>query len=337
MNQAMQLSQHISVKHACIALDVPRASYYRFIAPKTDSRMKQYNKNTKPPLALAPYERKQMLDLLHCERFIDQALYEIYASLLDEGRYLCSVRTMYRYLKQEGEINERRRQRRHVKYKKPELLATSPNMLWSWDITKLKGPKKWQYFHLYVIMDVYSRFVVGYMVAEKESAELARQLISETAKKQRIDPGALTIHADRGSSMRSKPVALLMSDLGITKSHSRPHTSNDNPYSEAQFKTLKYRPHFPERFGCLEDSRLFCRSFFKWYNDVHYHSGIGYMTPKIVHNQEDRKIYHKRKITLKQAFFKTPIRFKGRVPLPQAVPKSVWINQPKKEDIQILR
>ena len=225
------------------------------------------------PRALSETER------LHHERFVDQAPASIYANLLDEGRYLCSVPTMYRVLRAEDEVRERRRQATHPATVKPELVATGPNEIWSWDITKLLGPAKWTYFHLYVVIDIFSRYVPGWLLATRETAELAERLLAETIRKQNVAADQLTIHADRGTSMASKPVALLLADLGVTKSHSRPHCSNDNPYSEAQFKTLKYRPEFPGRFGSIEDARAFCQRFFRWYNHQHRHSGLGFHTP----------------------------------------------------------
>jgi putative transposase len=220
---------------------------------------------------------------LHSARFVDSAPRQVYASLLDEGHYLCSWRTMYRILAEHGETQERRNQLLHPAYAKPELLATAPNQLWSWDITKLLGPAKWTYFYLYVILDVFSRYVVGWLVAERETASLAETLIAKTCAKQAIRRDQLTLHADRGSSMRSKPVALLLSDLGVTKTHTRPYTSNDNPYSEAHFKTLKYRPDYPARFGSLCDARGWSQDFFAWYNNDHYHTGLHLMTPAMVH------------------------------------------------------
>jgi putative transposase len=223
------------------------------------------------------------LDILHEPRFVDLAPAQVYAGLLDEGRYVCSQRTMYRILEAHQEVRERRDQLRHPSYAAPQLLATRPNQLWSWDITKLLGPAKWTYFYLYVILDVFSRYVVGWMVAHRESATLAEKLIRAICARQGIAPGALTLHADRGSSMTSKPVAFLLADLGVTKTHSRPHVSDDNPFSEAQFKTLKYRPEFPDRFGSIVDARGFCQRFFPWYNTEHHHSGIGLLTPADVH------------------------------------------------------
>ena len=222
------------------------------------------------------------MEVLHSRQFIDKAPAAVWAELLDEGRYLCSIRTMYRILAERLEVRERRRQRRHPQYSKPELLATGPNQCWSWDITKLKGPVKWSYYYLYVILDIFSRYVVGWMVATQESSRLAKVLIAQSYSKQEIVAGGLTLHADRGSSMSSKALALLLADLGVTKSHSRPHVCDDNPYSESQFKTLKYRPEFPARFGTIQQARDFCRGFFDWYNRDHRHSGIGLHTPEDV-------------------------------------------------------
>jgi putative transposase len=274
-------------------------------------------------------ERQEVLEVLHSERFVDQAPREVFAALLDEGQYLCSVRTMYRLLEANQEVRERRDQLRHPAYAKPELLATVPNQVWSWDITKLLGPVKWSYFYLYVILDIFSRYVVGWMVATRESATLAQKLIQETMGKQGILPGQLVLHADRGSSMKSKPVALLLADLGVTKTHSRPHTRDDNPYSEAQFKTLKYRPDFPERFGSPEDARGFCQGFFSWYNTEHHHSGLGLMTPHAVHYGLAPVIFQAREKVLLTAYEAHPERFVKKVPVPLALPKAAWINPPK--------
>lgn len=269
---------------------------------------------------------------MHEDRFVDKVPAEIYASLLDEGRYLCSIRTMYRILRENNEVRERRNLLRHPQYKKPELLATEPNQVWSWDITKLKGPAKWTYYYLYVIIDIYSRHVVGWMVARREKAELARNLISETCLRQEIYNDQLLIHSDRGSAMTSKAVALLMSDLGITKSLNRPHVSNDNPYSESQFKTLKYQPSFPERFGSLEDARAFCQRFFEWYNNEHYHSGIALMTPAMVHYGEAKNCNRKRQLVLSKAFEKNPERFVKGHPKVLELPEEVWINPPESKE-----
>jgi putative transposase len=269
-----------------------------------------------------------VLDVLHSERFVDLAPAQIWANLLEEHRYLCSVRTFYRILAANGELRERRNQLRHPVYEKPELLATRPNQVWSWDITKLKGPAKWTYFYLYVILDIFSRYVVGWMVAHREAASLAKRLIEESCANQEIESGQLIVHADRGSSMKSKPVALLLADLGATKSHSRPHVSNDNPFSEAQFKTLKYRPEFPDRFGCIEDSRAFCRDFFRWYNNEHYHSGLNLLTPASVHYGDAAEIIRRRQRVLDVAFERHPERFVNKRPTIVGPPKEVWINPP---------
>jgi putative transposase len=266
--------------------------------------------------------------VLNSEEFVDHAPAQVYASLLDRGIYLCSVRTMYRILDEYGEVRERRDQLRHPEYTKPELLATGPNQVWSWDITKLLGPAKWTYYYLYVILDIYSRYVVGWLLAERESAALAKRLIEETIEKQGVVEDELTLHSDRGPSMKSSTVAQLLADLGVTKSHSRPYTSNDNPFSEAQFKTLKYRPEFPKRFGSPADARGFCRGFLRWYNNDHHHSGIGLMTPCAVHYGEDREIYERRQVVLLEAYRAHPERFVGNPPQPPNLPGAVWINPP---------
>jgi putative transposase len=269
-----------------------------------------------------------VLEVLHQPRFVDLAPAEIYATLLDDGRYLCSERTLYRVLAENAEVRERRDQLRHPAYAAPQLLATRPNQLWSWDITKLLGPAKWTYYYLYVLLDVFSRYVVGWLLAQEESARLAEQLIAESCERQEIVPGQLTVHADRGPAMTSKPVALLLADLGVTKSHSRPHVSNDNPFSESQFKTLKYRPDFPERFGSLEHGRSFCRDFFGWYNTEHHHVGLGLFTPHDVHYGLAEAKRAQRARVLAEAFARHPERFPRGLPQPRAVPSAVWINPP---------
>ena len=326
MNTAGSLSKEVGVRSACDAVGVARASFYRWRDKEKHSRKDQCR--PVPPLALRNEERKEVLDILHEERFVDQAPREVYSALLDEGMYLCSVRTMYRILEDNQELRERRNQLTHPSYKKPEILATSPNQVWSWDITKLKGPVRWRYYYLYVILDIFSRYVIGWMVAHREQSSLARKLIEQSCEKQGIQQNQLIIHADRGASMTSKPVALLLADLGVTKTHSRPYTSNDNPYSESQFKTMKYRPEFPERFGAIEDARSFCQDFFPWYNTEHYHSGIGFLTPEDVHYGQAEEIIKEREKVLKIAFEKHPNRFKGKVPKPMALPEAVWINKP---------
>lgn len=317
----------VGVQRACRALCVSRATVYRRRAGRKPPRARPV-----PDRALRPEERKQILDVLHTPRFADKSPAEVYATLLDEGTFLCSIRTMYRILAEQKEVRERRDQLRHPKHARPELLATGPNQLWSWDITKLRGPAKWTYFYLYVILDVYSRYVAGWMVCHRESATLAQKLIAQTARKQRIEPGELTLHADRGSAMTSKAVAFLLADLGVTKSHSRPHTSNDNPFSESQFKTLKYCPEFPERFGAIEDARAFCRRFFTWYNQEHRHSGIGLFTPEALHTGKAEEIREKRQQTLLAAYAAHPERFVRRLPQAPAIPDAVWINKPIVDD-----
>jgi putative transposase len=323
MKATASLAQDVGIRAACSALIVSRAGFYRWRSPA-----KEKPSRPKPPLALSSSERTEVIDTLHEDRFIDKAPQEIYAALLDEEKYLCSIRTMYRILEEEGELKERRNQLVRPHYTKPELLARAPNEVWSWDITKLKGPQKWTYYYLYVILDIFSRYVVGWMVAHRELAALARKLIEETCEKQSIQPGQLLIHADRGSSMTSKPVAFLMADLGITKSHSRPSVSNDNPYSESQFKTMKYRPEFPERFGSIEHARAFSQTFFPWYNTEHYHSGLGLMTPEDVHYGRGERIIEARKEVLLAAYERHPERFKGKMPTPLLLPDMVWINKP---------
>jgi len=272
-----------------------------------------------------------VLETLHSERFLDQAPAQVHATLLDEGAYLCSPRTMYRLLDAAHEIKERRDHVRRPHYAAPELLAMRPNEVWSWDITKLLGPAKWTYFYLYVILDIFSRYVVGWMLAPHESAALAERLIAETCAKHGIAPGQLTLHADRGASMRSKPVALLLADLGVTKTHSRPHVSNDNPFSEAHFKTLKYCPQFPERFGSIEDGRAFGQGFFRWYNREHRHSGLGFLTPAAVHFGEAATVRAHRQHVLAAAYAAHPERFVNGRPQPADLPQAVWINPPAKK------
>jgi len=277
---------------------------------------------------LSEAERQAVLDLLHGDRFVDQAPAQVAAALLDQGRYLCSSRTMYRILDANQEVRERRNQRRHPAYTKPELLATGPNQVWSWDITKLKGSRKWTYFYLYVMLDIFSRQVVGWMVADCESAALAKKLIGESCDKQQIDHDQLVLHADRGSSMKSKAVALLLADLGVTKSHSRPYVSDDNPFSEAHFKTLKYRPGCPERFGSIQDAKAFCRTFFDWYNNVHYHSGLNWLTPSTVHHGRADLVLKHRQQALDRARQRHPERFVNAPRTIAGPPEKVWINPP---------
>ena len=332
MRSAEELGESIGVQAACAALIVPRSSLYRARTKRSERTIPKIS-----PRAFSQAEKIKVREELNSARFQDRSPREVYATLIDEGRYLCSWRSMYRVLNENHEVRERRDQLRHPNYVKPELLATAPNQLWSWDITKLLGPSKWTYFYLYVILDVYSRYVVGWMIAERESAALAEELISQTCARQGIQRGQLTVHADRGSAMTSRPVALLLADLGVTKTHSRPHVSNDNPYSEAQFtpalasgarETMKYRPDYPTRFGCLQDARAWAAEFFEWYNREHHHTGLALLTPADVHFHCVEDVLKKRQAVLQAAYEKTPERFVKGVPHPIQLPKAVWINPP---------
>ena len=333
MGALNDLVPQIGLVRACATLQINRAGVYRDHARRCHLSNASVRVVTRPrpPLALSEPERHVLLEVLYSERFADCAPRTVYAQLLDEGRFLGSVRTMYRLLAAVGGSRERRNQRVHPAYVKPQLMAVQPNQVWSWDITKLKGPGKWCSYHLYVILDIFSRCVVGWMIALREAAHLAEQLIAHTVAKQHIAPNTLTLHADRGSSMRSKSVAALLVDLAITKTHSRPHVSDDNPYSEAQFKTLKYRPDFPERFGSIEDARAHCQQFFHWYNIAHCHSGIGFMTPQTVHSGHAPALFEQRAQTLDAAFLAHPKRFKGKLPHPPRLQTAAWINPPKPE------
>jgi len=311
---------------ACRALGASRASLYRWRSPAP--AVVELRPRAVSPRALSDVEREAVLGRLHEERFVDCSPAHVWATLLDEGTYLASERTMYRLLAAQGEVRERRDQLTHPPYTRPELLARAPNRVWSWDITKLLGPATWTYFYLFVILDIYSRYVVGWTVQHQETAPLAEQLIADTLTKQQIPRHQLTIHADRGSAMRSKPVAFLLADLGVTKTHSRPYTSTDNPYSEAHFKTLKYRPGFPARFDSILHARAFCRQFFPWYNDHHRHSGIGLMTPSTVHHGLAQQTHAARADVLTAAYAATPERFVRRAPQPPPLPTGAWINKP---------
>ena len=311
----------------CGATGVSRATVVRkraqLTAPPAVSRPRPRSAR-----ALSEPQRREVLDLLRAPHFADQAPAEIYATLLDEGTYHCSIRTMYRILDSNNEVRERRQQLRHPVYQKPELMAEKPNEVWSWDITKLMGPAKWNYFYLYVILDIYSRRVVGWRVADAETATLFKPLFDDAIEKHNVPPGQLTLHADRGGPMKAKATAFLLADLGVTRSHNRPHTSNDNPFSESAFKTLKYQPRFPKRFGCIEDARSFCRDFFDWYNQDHHHAGIGLMTPDQVHYGQIDAVHAARQATLDQAFRENPERFVKKPPVPPAKPTAAWINPP---------
>lgn len=326
MQQAADLSRRHPPTAVSRAPGLPRSSLYRALSRR--NRPPQPSRRKPPARALSPREREAVVQVLHSLEYIDQAPASIWADLLEQGRYLCSVRTMYRILSKRGEVRERRNQLRHPKYEKPELLATAPNQCWSWDISKLKGPVKWSCFYLYVVLDIYSRYVVGWLLSTRENSALARTLIKQSCLQQGIVPGELTLHADRGSPMIAKNLALLLADLGVTKSHSRPHTSTDNPYSEAQFKTLKYRPEFPERFGSVQEARQFCRRFFDWYNKDHRHSGVGLHTPEDVHYGRAEAMREIRTQTLLSAYGLNPERFPNGPPEPPKLPQAVWINRP---------
>ncbi|HXQ64715.1 MAG TPA: DDE-type integrase/transposase/recombinase [Steroidobacteraceae bacterium] len=332
MQAVTELAPRVGLQAACRAFTQNRAAVYRDRARRRGVVSRRVlAARPRPPLAFSTAEQDLLLGLLDSERFADLAPATIFATLLDEGCYHGSIRTMYRLLAAQNQAGDRRNQRIHPAYTKPELLAIRPNEVWSWDITKLKGPAKWTCFHLYVILDIFSRYVVGWMVAHREAAELAEQLIADTVAKQNIAPGTLTLHADRGTSMRSKPVAALLIDLDVAKTHSRPHVSDDNPFSEAQFRTLKYRPDFPPRFGSIEDARLHCQAFFHWYNTEHRHSGIGLMSPDVVHYGRAVALTAQRTVTLDAAFAAHPARFKGVAPRPPNLPTAVWINPPTKD------
>ena len=327
MDAVDELAAAVGVAESCRVLGVPRSSHYRG-RQMPEAPPPAPIERPAPARSLSAEERTAVRDVLNSERFQDCAPREVYATLLDEQVYLCSWRTMYRILATADEVRERRDQVRRPTYTKPELLATRPNQLWSWDITKLKGPATWTYYYLYVILDVFSRYVVGWMISERETAELAEAFIAETCAKEGVCPNQLTLHADRGSAMTSKSVAQLLADLGVTKTHSRPHVSNDNPYSEAQFKTLKYRPGFPAQFGSLADARGWARPFFQWYNHDHHHSGIGLLTPATVHRGHATETIAARQQVLTAAYVAHPERFVRGAPTPATLPTAVWINPP---------
>ena len=318
---AQELSHSVGVSAACKALNVPRSRLYPRPAASTSPR-------PTPAQALSSDERAAVRLVLNSEPFMDRAPRQIYATLLDEGRYLCHWRTMYRILHDFDEVRERRNQRKHPVYHKPELLAVRPNEVWSWDITKLRGPAKWTHFALYTVIDIFSRFIVGWMIAERESAQLARQLVATAAASQGIQPEQLTLHADNGKPMKAKTLALLLSDLGVEKSHSRPYVSDDNPFSEAHFKTLKYHPTYPDRFGCVQDARAWARPFFDWYNYQHYHSGLNLLTPASVHYGHADAIRQQRQAVLAAAYAQFPQRFVRGEPVVKGAPDAVWINPP---------
>jgi len=321
---AQELCLAVGVAPACQSLGVSRATFYRRQRPTSEHQQPR----STPARALCEAEREQVLDVLGSPRFVDRSPAEVIATLLDEDQYLCSERTMYRVLAANAPVRERRNQREHPQYTKPQLVATGPNQTWSWDITKLLGPKKWTYFYLYVLLDIFSRYVVGWMVADRENSALAGRLIEESCLKQGVAPQVLTLHSDRGAPMTSKCTAQLLADLGITRSLSRPQVCDDNPFSEAQFKTLKYHPGFPGRFQGIDAATGYCRSFFPWYNTEHRHGGLSMLTPHDVHHGRADVMLANRQRTLEAAWAKHPERFVRGRPKPGALPEAVWINPP---------
>ena len=318
----------LGTRAACAAVGRSPATHYRRQAPP-----KPRSAISWPALLnkLSNEEMGQILDVLRSPRFVDLSPAQVFHVPLDEGTYLASVSSYYRLLRAAGEVRERRRQATHPPRVRPELVARRPLVVWSWDITKLKGPRRGEYYDLYVVLDIFSRYVVAWCVAPSESGELAKELIADAVVQQRVAPGQLTVHADRGSSMTSNPVVELLAFLGIARTHSRPHVSNDNPYSEAQFKTLKYCPAFPERFGCIEDARAFCETFFAYYNHEHRHSGVGYHTPASVHYGTATEVRAQRQVTLDAAYAANPARFRHRHPEPPKLPTVAWINEPTED------
>ena len=314
----------LGTKTACAAVGRSRATHYR----RSSGRVTERKARPAPVNKLSTEEVDTILDLLRSPRFVDSSPDQVYFTLLDEGTYLASVSSFYRILRANHEVRERRRQATHPAKTRPELTADRPLVVWSWDITKLKGPRRGEYYDLYVVLDIFSRYVVAWCVAPSESGELAKELIADAVARHRVPPGQLTIHADRGSSMTSNPVVELLTFLGIKRSHSRPHVSNDNPYSEAQFKTLKYCPSFPDRFGSIADARAFCASFFSYYNHDHRHSGIAYHTPASVHFGTAEEVRTQRAQTLNVAYAANPARFRHRKPEPPKIPTIAWINEP---------
>jgi putative transposase len=327
MAAVTEVAPEVATAPVCDALGLARATVYRKRRPPAHGPRRP---RPTPARALAPSERQSVLAALHAERFCDRSPHQVHATLLEEGRYLCAPRTMYRVLASNDEVRERRNQLRHPHYTKPELVASGPNQVWSWDITKLKGPAKWVYYYLYVVLDIFSRYAVGWLLAQHENAGLAQRLIRETCMKQGIEPGQLILHADRGAPMTSKTVAQLLADLGVDKTHARPHVSDDNPFSESQFKTLKYSPGFPDRFGSPEHAREVSRALFGWYNHEHHHSALSYLTPAVVHyGRADAVLAERHQVQL-AAYREHPERFVNGPPRPQRLPPAVWINPPEK-------
>lgn len=321
MEIAERNTEKFSITQLCKLLGISRSSWYYSQKPKGPDRRT-------PPRKLTSVERTNVLSVLNSERFQDDAVPSVYSTLLDKGEYLCSPSTMYRILKAEKQVKQRRHERKHPVYTKPELLATGPNQVWSWDITKIKGPKSWIFYDLYVVIDIFSRCIVAWCITEYESGEQARVLIGTACAREGIERGQLTVHSDRGRAMRSKCLANLYGELGVGSSFNRPHVSNDNPYSESHFKTLKYRPDYPARFGSIEDAQAHMQAFFEWYNTEHRHSGIAMMTPADVHAGKAEAVRKKRQIVLDIAYKAHPERFVKGVPQARGVPEEVWINKP---------
>jgi putative transposase len=320
-----ELEPLIGIRQACVLTGRSRASHYRDVRGPAHGPPAP---RCSPPNKLSDAEFDALLDLLRSEPFVDLAPAQVWAILLDAGTYMASISTMYRVLRSQDEVRDRRRHATHPARVRPELVARGPNQVWSWDISKLKGPSKGVYYDLYVIIDIFSRYVVGWMVAPTETAELAKAFIAATIKAHAVTTEVLTIHADRGTSMTSKPVAALLAELGVTRTHSRPHVSNDNPYSEAAFKTLKYCPAFPDRFGSIEDARAFCVEFFEYYNHHHRHSGIALHTPASMHFGTAHDVQDARTHILAVAYAANPHRFCNRRPTPPKMPTIAWINKP---------
>lgn len=331
MSYIKQVSDEKDVALAalCDNLQISRSTLYR--STHDDSQLNAVDRFVKPHNAINEAEKQIILDELHSPRFIDSTPYDVFYTLLDEGRYIASIRTMYRVLLEAGESKDRRNQRNHRDAIKPELIATTPDEVWSWDITKLLSINRFEYYHLYVILDIYSRYVVGWMIADRECQHLAKTLMHKTILKHGIQPGQLTMHSDNGPSMTSQTVSQLLEKIGVLKTHNRPYTSNDNPFSESQFKTLKYCPAFPDRFESIEHSEKFCREFFNWYNNAHYHSGILFLKPSAVHFGQADEILKNRHNVLLQAYEKNPARFNHKIPTLKKL-KPVYINPPKFEE-----
>lgn len=323
IESAESLAKPMGVAAACETIGVPRSSLYRNRQPKQEPAARPT-----PSRALSSAERNEVRQLLNSERFVDQAPRQVYASLLDEDRYLCHWRTMYRILASHAEVKERRNQRQHPPTAKPQLETSAPNQLWSWDITQLKGPVKGHHYYLYLILDVYSRFVVGWLLAESESAQLAEILITTTCQRQGIQPDQLGLHSDRGPAMKAKTIAQLLIDLEVAQTFARPYTPNDNAFSEAHFKTLKYRPGFPEQFASFAEARSWVQAFVQWYNYQHYHAALGLLTPAVVHHGQTQQVQTQRQHVLDCAYQAHPERFVRGQPTVSQLPSSVWINPP---------